>query len=583
MTAPIGARVGGGRPLGRDSDPGSDGRSDRGAAAVLVALAALPILIGSAVLGVDLARLQLSGQQAQRAADSAALAGVVFLPADPSRADGDARAAARANGIPPADVDVARVPGYPSRLSVRVSVPVKHGFGQLLGVPTHTVSRLAIADFARPLVLGSPCNVIGNEDMPGTGGGPEQMAVSGAGCRGGGRLWTAIQGPDSNKEHGDAVTARRCVWGPADNTPDGCSQNGFGPSPPGLNLDYRPGGYTYVIRVTRPGILRLQGYDLGWVATGSSCTGVFNRAGGLVSALAGADRVLTNEYVDSAGAASNARYAQGPGPFCAGDSQGVYPYDDDSKAALAMTTTVTPRRPGVSSWEPSTGAPLCPVTSYQGFDGLTTTLATRLRPGVGGVAGLALRRTFHRWAEICPATAVTPGDYTVTVTTGAGAGQNRYALRGWLEGQTGGVAVMAQERLGAYINIASGTSRFHLVRLDSSAAGRTLEVGIFDLGDAAGQIRLTLLGPDSDVPFGRCDVSGALVAAAAPCSILTSRPVSDSHWLRFRIPIPRDYRCSFDDDQSKCWVRAQIWSSREQYDATTWTAKMDGDPVRLVR
>jgi hypothetical protein len=178
---------------------------------------------------------------------------------------------------------------------------------------------------------------------------------------------------------------------------------------------------------------------------------------------------------------------------------------------------------------------------------------------------------------------VAPGDYTVTVITGAGAGQNRYALRAWLEGQAGGVAVMAQERLGAYINIASGTSRFHLVRLDSSAAGRTLELGIFDLGDAAASIRLTVLGPDSEAPIARCDVSGALAMVASPCSIVTSRPVSDSRWLRFRIPIPSDYRCVTDDDQSKCWVRAQIWSSREQYDATTWTAKMDGDPVRLVR
>lgn len=572
---PPGGRLGGRRAAWRETE--------RGAAAVLVALATLPILIGSAVLGVDLARLQLSGQQAQRAADSAALAGVVFLPADPSQADGAARAAARANGIPAANVDITRVPGFPSRLSVRISVVVSHGFGQLLGVPSHTVSRLAIADFARPLVLGSPCNVIGNEDMPGAGGGPGQSAVGGAACRGGGRLWTAIQGPDSNKEHGDAVTAARCVWGPADNKPDGCTADGFGPKPPGRNLDFRPGGYTYVVRVTRPGVLRLQGYDLGWVATGSTCQGVLNRAGTLVSALVGADRVLTNEYVDSAGGTVNARYGQGAGPFCAGDSQGVYPYDDDSAAALSMSTIVTPRRPGTSGWDPTTGDPLCPASTYPGYDGLRTTLATRLRAATGGAAGLALRRTFHRWADICPGTAVTPGDYTVTVTTGAGAGQNRYAIRGWLEGQTGGVAVMAQERLGAYVNLASGSSRFHLVRLDSSAAGRTLEVGIFDLGDAAAPINLTLLGVDSDLPFGHCDVSGALSVAADPCSIVTSRSVSDSHWLRFRIPIPRGYRCPSDDDQSKCWVRAQIWSSREQYDATTWTAKMDGDPVRLVR
>lgn len=95
MTAPIGAQLSRQRPPRRESECGSDRSSDRGAAAVLVALATLPILIGSAVLGVDLARLQLSGQQAQRAADSAALAGVVFLPADPSRADSDARAAAQ--------------------------------------------------------------------------------------------------------------------------------------------------------------------------------------------------------------------------------------------------------------------------------------------------------------------------------------------------------------------------------------------------------------------------------------------------------------------------------------------------------
>jgi hypothetical protein len=233
------------------------------------------------------------------------------------------------------------VPGYPSRLSVRYP-PVKHGFGQLLGVPTHTVSRLAVADFARPLVLGSPCNVIGNEEMPGAGGGPAQWAVGGAGCRGGGRLWTAIQGPDSNKEHGDAVTARRCVWGPADNTPDGCSQDGFGPRPPGRNFDYRPGGYTYVIRVTRPGVLRLQGYDLGWVATGSSCTGVFNRAGSLVSALAGANRVLTNEYeLRGVSAMPATRWS---GTLCAG-SQGYTPHA--TTWGRGDTTTVTPA-PGTS-------------------------------------------------------------------------------------------------------------------------------------------------------------------------------------------------------------------------------------------
>ncbi len=556
---------------------------EQGAVAVVVAVALVPILLGAAVLGVDLARLQLAAQDAQRAADAAALAGVIHLPGDPSTAVEVAAQAAVANGVTADQITSAPLPGAPTRLQVKVSGIVRNAFAGLFGVPEQRITRRAVADFARPLVLGSPCNVIGNEDMPAAGGGLDQQPVGVGACDAvTGRSWVGIMGPDTNKEAGDAVASRWCVWGPGDTRPDGCSAAGFGPRPPGDNLEYRPGGYTYVVRVTKPGILRLQGYDLGWVATGSFCEGVRDGSGRLVNPLIAASAVRTNEYVTTVGPGSNPRYAPGSGPFCAGDTHAWYPYADSSSAGLAMATTFQPLRPGPSPWSEAGGVPLCPATTLAGFSGLTTDLAAMLRPGVGGAAGAALRRTFHRWADLCPAVQVQPGDYTVKVRTGAGGGSNRFALRAWLAGQSGGVAVMASQRMQVFANMPAGGFEFHAVRLDSSAAGRTLEVGVFDLGDALSAMRVELLAPDTHRPIESCEVLGAVQARASPCSVSTTRSVSNARWILFRFTMPSGYRCRDDTEPSACWLRARITAPAAQADTTTWVATMVGDPVRLV-
>ena len=558
--------------------------SEHGAAAVLVALALVPVLLGAAVLGVDLSRIQLAAQDSQRTADAAALAGVVHLPGDPSTAHRVAADVAVANGASAADVTSVQVPGFPSRLEVRVAVGVRNAFAGLFGSPEQRITRRAVADFARPLVLGSPCNVIGNEQMPAAGGGPDQQPVGGSACGAvTGRSWVGIMGPDTNKEAGDAVASRWCVWGAGDVRPDGCAGSGFGPRPPGANLEYRPGGYTYTVRVTKPGLLRLQGYDLGWVATGSVCEGVRDGNGRLVNPLAGAAKVLANEFVTSVGGGENPRYAPGGGPYCAGDTHAWYPYADSSAAGLAMTTTFEARRPGSSPWATATGELLCPATRLAGYSGLTTDLATLLRPGVGGAAGRERRRTFHRWSEICPGVQVLPGDYTISVTTGPGAGSNRFALRAWLAGQSGGVAVMARQRMQVFANIPTGGFEFHVVRLDSSAAGRTLEVAVFDLGDALSSMRIELLNPDSSQPVGVCQLSGAATARASPCAVTTDRTISNARWLRFKFTMPTGYRCRDDTAPQACWVRAHVVAAAAQADTTTWTANMAGDPVRLVR
>lgn len=551
---------------------------ETGVVAVLLAVTLLPILVGAAALGVDLSRLHLVGQQLQRAADAAALGGVVHLPGEPAQAFAAARNVAAANGVPPERVASELPSGRAGRLRVTVTADVSGAFAGALGVPPRRLTRSATAEFAGPLMLGSPCNVFGREDMDPTGGGVDQQARGSTYCTGSGRFWAGAMGPQLDKGAGDAFAARWCAWWPSEPATDGCDPSGVGPQPPGVNYEALDGGYTYVVRVTRPGRLRLQGYDMAWVSAGPLCAGVLTPTG-MTNPIAGASAITANEFVASPGV-TNPRYASGISPYCTGDTQDLYPFADSSPSGLRLDTTVAVHRPGRTPYDVGPG--LCPTQTFPGVEGASTGIADLLRSGVGGALGLEVRRTFHRWIDLCPGVDVQPGDYTINVTTGQGSGANRFSLRAWLEGQAGGVAVMARERMHVYANIPSGVSQFHLVRVDSTAAGRTLEVSVFDIGDAAEPLTVELLAPDSSNAWGPCELSGAIRASQSTCVATVRRSVTNARWLRFAVDIPQGYRCLDDTDSARCWVRARITSSATVFDATTWTARASGDPVRLI-
>jgi hypothetical protein len=48
------------------------------------------------------------------------------------------------------------------------------------------------------------------------------------------------------------------------------------------------------------------------------------------------------------------------------------------------------------------------------------------------------------------------------------------------------------------------------------------------------------------------------------------------------VPIPSNYVCNADADQSKCWIKIRLTTGAAQADTTTWAASMDGDPVRII-
>src|SRR2546428_8473462 len=163
-------------------------RDDRGQTLVIVALM-LTSLFGFVGLVADIGWYELNMVRLQRAADAAALAGVVYLPGNVGSAVTAAQNEASKNGFPDGTNGVT-VTAAPEALNgavlnVNISAPVRTFFARLFGVTSFTARRNARAEFVLPVQMGSPqdyygINVLcGNADTPPSC--PQVPAASGAG------------------------------------------------------------------------------------------------------------------------------------------------------------------------------------------------------------------------------------------------------------------------------------------------------------------------------------------------------------------------------------------------------------------
>ena len=161
------------------------------------------LLLGMAAFGTDLAWFYLNASRVQRAADAAALGGVVWLPANTGTANSTALATALQNGYDDADADVVvssgAVTGEPNQLGVSVQDVVPTFFLGALGFDTMTIERSAVAEYIPPLKLGSPAGLFGNNCDP-----------TQAGCTGQANFWANIHGWFTDTTMGDAYTSH-CV------------------------------------------------------------------------------------------------------------------------------------------------------------------------------------------------------------------------------------------------------------------------------------------------------------------------------------------------------------------------------------
>lgn len=543
------------------------GDGDEGIVAILTVLLAL-VLFGCAAIAVDISRWYVEGERLQKAVDAASLAGAVYLPGNPTSASAAAHEFAEDNGFTIDGSEVTYEEGRgrrPSQLRITMSSNVDNAFATLLGVPTTRITRTAVAEYAGPVPMGSPCNVFGREDMELLLASGSQGTVASANCSTAGTYWANIAGSNVNKARGDGYAAGWCTKPDDGRGIDGCDRIDPTGSSPGTNLDYDSTGYVYLVRVKKTGSLNLQGYDIGWAATGDNCT-----AGNLVGA------TNVNPYVQTRGEAT-IRYARGSNAFCTGDSQMSLPEGDDS----TVRTVITVREPSASVWDPLAGKVACTL-DLPGWNLQTP----RGRLSANDANSRLLQQTFHRWADLCPAplNASAGEDWSIQVRTIGGGGQNRFALRAAMSSGAGAadVSIFGAGRISLFNNVPAGTSNFNVVRLDSGAADRVLSLNFFDLGDATAPVSVTVLAPDSNAPMTGCTGLGPTTGSMPGCTLTTRSSTHGGRWQTINIPIASDYLCSDDRDQAKCWVRVRLSTTDAQADTTTWSAALSGDPLRLV-
>ena len=176
---------------------------DDGVAMVWLA-STVVLLIGVAGFAVDLGWMYLNASKVQRAADSAAMAGVVHLPGFLVQANADAQAAAEANGydfgtpLNPGPDEIASVALSDNELHVELRTQIPSFFVKVLGFDHFTITRDATAQYIKPVPLGSPNRCFG-QDPTGTYCPADPTD-----------FWAAVSAPYTLKRDGDPYSTH-CV------------------------------------------------------------------------------------------------------------------------------------------------------------------------------------------------------------------------------------------------------------------------------------------------------------------------------------------------------------------------------------
>jgi Flp pilus assembly protein TadG len=525
---------------------------------------------------VDYSHWNQERSRMQKAADAAALAGAVFMPENTNGiAFSTARSIAAKNGFTDGEdgVRITVVPGLrPNQLKVTIESTVNNSFAVVVGIGSTELHEHAVAEYQRPVSMGSPINQFGND--------PE-LASPGHGTLRYPDFWANVFGPSSQKAKGDAIQSTIC--GGADN----CVSS---------NTDYDPNGYFYAIEVeSSSGPLDVQAYDPEFAHVGDNCG---DNDGG--SNLIGARNFPPGFNPGYPGTQPpSVRYdTSASSPYCTGDMK----YDEGN--GIAPWTTYKVRAPDLTPGTPTDNPVVCAV-DFPGYIGNLATALTTATPQVGAPAEFV--KYFRQWYSLCKINNPTVGTYFLQVQTNKtangsnapnGGGANRFALRASLGGnqQTSAVQIHGDARMGIYANSPAANTTFYLARVIPGAPGRALVLNFFDVGDAAQPGAITVLPPtDSNLgsSFAGCthttppgNATGppwsTFTPTAGGCKVTNvSSATYNGQWIQMKIPIPDNYTCDYNDPFG-CWTRVNFAFPDRVSDTTTWAAQMTGDPVRIT-
>ncbi len=511
---------------------------ERGYAIVLTALILVP-LFGFAGFAVDVGAWYARASAIQKAADAAALAGVVWQP-DLATATAVARAEAAKNGfvdgVDGVTVTVSDI--GQNQLEVEITDSAVDLYFSSLFLDQVTITRQAVGEYVLAVPMGSPRNYFGTGWLISSD--PENFVG-------------AINGGCAPREWGDPLASNLDLTFDSGGVGWTCpsSLGGPGPDPTGpgygvLNPDnVEPWSYAFYIDIPAgvPGPVDLY--------------------------------ILSPAFDGRVGTIDN-----------------DYSFDIDS--FFDITTTWRIRAPDSTPLDDSDN-PLFPCTAGRAVgDGIETYPDN----DPGGSISLFPGDTSD-WELFCRIPASEPGRYILEVATedleANSFAHNRFSLLAHANGlsltcdtrtEPACPSVVAKEWMSIWADL-GGNAEFYLARIDDQHAGKTMRITLFDPGE--GSRGIWILDPTgTPVSFtwqttdGRDSGSGTYLDVSGTTSVppgQASNSYFNNRFVEIDVTLPTDFNAAYGS--ARWWkVRYDTGSSPE--DRTTWSVQIRGDPVRLV-
>jgi hypothetical protein len=512
----------------------------------------LTVLIGLVGIAIDSTHAWRESLRIQRAADSAALAGVVYMPGSLPTATTYALNAANRNGFSGGGgTSIAVSPALnPRELDVTITTSVPTFFSRVFGINQISISRTARAVYITPVPMGSPLAYYGVYQLcPVTGacipqptttstGGPLGVTLTSQGFFG------AIEGEGSNRSTGDAFATY------------------YNPKPT-VNAQYKADGYRYEIKAASGGTVYL--FDPLFCAT-STKTG--------------------------AGSGGHA----GAGDHWLADATAT---NKPSTYFILQDTHNSPLAP--SSW--TTVAHLYETNQYQ-VDRSATYGGSNYSDGAEPTSptDCAANPEHNKWVAL--GTVSAGHTYSLQVTTtdpsAPAANRNQSFENMFSIAVTGaGSVVHGTGSMVTYANVDAGSQEFYLAQIDQMAgAGKTVEIDLFDPGDvgAGAWLQVMVDGPSGwtfatfsyTADNGRSGINtnciqtyGGSGSAPAGCGehATGGGQFYGNAWVSIMVTLPISYGSTGLAHDGWWKIKYTVNSAN---DTTTWQVSIRGNPVHLI-
>ena len=492
---------------------------ERGNVLIISALLMVPLLIFVG-FSVDVGSWYARASRIQRAADAAALAGVIWMP-DFDQAEQVALETARRNGFVDGvdDITITVSPDPSSDRRLRVAIEDARAETYFASIVTDSIviGRRAIAEYVLPVPLGSPTNHFGTGDLVNriTGGQNEYF-------------WAAVNGYCTDKVDGDRVLSR--YFG--NKSPYAC---------PGTtaNAEYRAEGYTYYVDVPegRSQAINLAIYDAPYFLTPPATS---------------PDLALRNP-----GAIDTTFTLRGPDDT---------PYDDSNNPVVTAATC------GAGSQNPRTFASGDGSVFDYVFDPLNRTSAAYDR-----------WTRFCTIPTTAPAGRYLL-DVRTTAAQVNSSGSNGYALLARLgsgtfcDGRTDPSCprIYGKDDMSVFARSSGATGEFFLTEIDPIHAGKQMLVRLWDPGEGGNYIQI--LDPAGNVVPFTYSVDGSTFTTASSTQIDVTGSRFNGKSLELLVSL-----VGYAPPAANDWWKIRYnFTSGTVTDRTTWSVEIIGDPVHLV-